>query len=614
LAEEGRLAGLAGGEAAEETAGAEPEAAPLDPAAASLAMHAAGADPNLAANAATYFERQARLVAIQTEHLHEQREVLLSNMKLKRLSERLRVAYQLFFAIAGTLAAAYLILMLHDAITSRAVIVEPFDAPPSLAARGLSGRVIAGAILDQLTRLQLAAQSTATKRDLANSWSGDIKVEVPETGLSLGDVDRLLKARLGNDLHIGGDLVQAADGSLELTARGDGVVPKAFSGTDLHKLTAMAGEYIYGQTQPALFAVYLLNAGRNDEAVAFSKKAVLTASPDQRPYLYNAWAGALSNLGGSIADSLALERAAIALKPDYWTAYANATLYARNMGDEEGAWQLGETMRRAAGGRPGAASELSYATTDFLVFNLLAARAAEIDDEEQHSGIGSAAHPNSPWIAWLDIDLHDTEDLRLRLPTFDMTDPYAAAMAHYVHGKLAGQAGDSAAALREMQAYAAANANPAVSNGETSYHCIVAVAEAEAGQPDRADTDLKAGGHFVDCARFRGDILDRRGDWKAAQQAYADAAAIAPDLPAGYYAWGLALARHNDAAGAIEKFQAAAQRGPHWADPLKAWGDVLASQGKWSMALAKYDEALKYAPAWADLQAARKTAAQTPLQ
>jgi tetratricopeptide (TPR) repeat protein len=607
MAEEARLGGLLGGEEGGEDPGAESPAAPLDPHAAAMAMHAASADPSLAARAAAYFETQSRLVAIQTEHLHEQREVALSHLKLKRTAERLRVAAQLFISLIATLVAAYILVMVHDAFTSRAVIVDPFDAPPALAGNGLSGRVIAGALLDELTRLQLATQSSAAKRGLQNSWSGDIRVELPETGLSLGDIDKFLKSRFGNDIHIGGDLVQTPTGLLELTVRGDGVTPKTFSGpvTDLHALTRQAGEYVYGQTQPALYAVYLAHTGRNEDAIAFSKAAILTAAPDERPYIYNAWAAGLGNTGAPVQESLALERAALALKPDYWTAYQNASLYARTLGDEEGAWNLIETMRAQAGGRPGAAPEIAYATWDYLTFNLLAARAALIADAESHAGIGSNMFGNTILIAPLDIDLHDAEDLHLRQQTFDMKDPYTVALVHYLNGRLAEQRGDTATAAREMEAYAAANANPAISNGDTSFNCYVAPAEEAAGHPDRADAALKAGGHFVDCARFHADILDRRGDWQAAQRAYADAVAMAPDLPAAYYSWGLALARHNDLPGAIEKLSAAADRGPHWADPLKTWGDILARQGNTEAAIEKYDAALQYAPAWPELKAAR---------
>lgn len=611
MAEDGRLAGLLGEQAEEEAAG-EGVAPGLDASAAAMAMHASRTDPNLSAKAAAYFEYQARLVSIQTEHMHEQREVLLSHLRLKRFGERLRIGSQLFVVVVAALIVACLFVMLGDAITTRAVIVEPFDAPPALAERGLSGKVLAGALLDQLTRLQLAARSSATKRALVSSWSDEIKVEVPETGLSLSDIGRLLKARFGHDLHIGGDLVRGQAGDLELTVRGDGVVPKVFAGAagDLHRLVVLAGEYVYGQTQPALFAVYLLNSGRNEEAIAFSTEAVLRAPLDERPYLYNAWAGAIGNLGGSLEQAVQLERAALAIKPDYWTAYTNAALDARGLGDEEGAWHLGEAMRRAAGGRPGAAPEMAYTTWDYLTYNLLAERAATIADAEAHAGLGSGIQSASPIIAGLDVDLHDAADASLRLASFDMKDPYAAAIAHWVRGRLAEDAGDTATALAEMEAYDAANANPAVSGGDTSYHCFLAPAEEAAGHPDRADAAIKAGGHFQDCARFRADALDHRGRWDEAQRAYADAVAVAPDLPAAYFSWGAALARHGDLDGAAEKFREAHKRGPHWADPLKALGDLLGRQGHWRRAVDEYDAALAYAPNWVALQKARGEAAR----
>jgi tetratricopeptide (TPR) repeat protein len=126
--------------------------------------------------------------------------------------------------------------------------------------------------------------------------------------------------------------------------------------------------------------------------------------------------------------------------------------------------------------------------------------------------------------------------------TEDPHDPTIGAMAHFVRGRLAAEAGDTAAAATEMEAFGAANADPIVSTGTPGYICWIAPAEEAAGHPDKADAVLKTGGSYVDCYRFRGDILDQRGDWPAAQRAYADAVALAPDLPAGYYSWGVALA------------------------------------------------------------------------
>jgi len=131
------------------------------------------------------------------------------------------------------------------------------------------------------------------------------------------------------------------------------------------------------------------------------------------------------------------------------------------------------------------------------------------------------------------------------------------------------------------------------------------------GQHAAADAALALPGErrYVDCLRFRADIIDGRGDWVGAQRAYADSVANAPDLPAGLYSWGIALVKHGDLEGAATKFRDANQKGPHWADPLKSWGDVLVKQGKPKDALAKYDEALKYAPNWRQLHEARDAAA-----
>ena len=609
--EEARPTAAEPSEAEEETfAGAEIGSAGVDPAAVALALTAAPMPQKLADKTGRYFDGQARLVAIQTEHLHEQREVLLSHMKLKRLSERLRVSTQLCWIAFAALLGTYLVILLHDAITSRAVIVEPFDAPPALAARGLTGKVVAGALLDRLVRLQDAARSSVTRRDLANSWTSDIKVEVPETGISLGDIDRLLKQRLGHDLHIGGDLVQTQAGGLALTVRGDGVLPKTFVGAagELDQLTTQAGEYVYGQTQPALMAVYLLRADRYGEAIAFSRAAVLTAAVEERPFILNVWATALLPAGGSPQQSLGLERAALALKPDYWAAYTNLALTAVTMGDEQAAWRAGEDMRRAAGGRPGRAPESAYSIWDWLTGNLLAARAAVIADAEQHAGVGSTSIAADPVVAGLDADLHDDEDATLRLQSLDTTDPYAAMMAHYVRGRLAQESGDAATALHEFEAYGAANADPAVSGGDPSYHCPIARAEQAAGHPDRADAEFAAGGHVLDCWRFHADALDDRGDWAAAQRLYAQTAARWPDLPAGYLSWGEALLRHHDPAGAIDKLAQAHRRGPHWAEPLKSWGDALAQQGSWATARTKYAEGLAAAPAWTELKGAQAAA------
>ena len=359
---EGLLGGLLGGEEDGSAAEAGAEATLTAEAyAAAVAADHAKYDPGVAHATQAFLEEQALLLKAQREELIEQRALRLSHLKsqsregkLRRFGQRIRNGMQVLTALVFAVIGVGLGVMVYDAFTAHSVVVDTFDTPPALAARGLSGKVVAGGLLDELTRLQAATRANVAKRNLSNAWTGDIKVEVPETGLSLDDIDRMLKARFGHDLHIGGDLVQTDAGGLALTVRGDNLLPKVFTGGagDLDTLTAQAAEYIYGQAEPALFATYLVNTGRNADAVAFAKAAYATTSAADRPALLNDWANALGNTGAPPQATLPLYREALKQKPDNWAAYSNVMNDQSLLGDEEGVWRSGEAMRRAAGGPP----------------------------------------------------------------------------------------------------------------------------------------------------------------------------------------------------------------------------------------------------------------------
>jgi tetratricopeptide (TPR) repeat protein len=251
-----------------------------------------------------------------------------------------------------------------------------------------------------------------------------------------------------------------------------------------------------------------------------------------------------------VRESLNLYEMAIKLKPDYWAARSNVITALANLGDEEGAWRAGTSMIAAAGGRPGAVNETYYSALDTLTWNLQALRGGMAADLDAAGGIGTSDFSEGALIAQVDVWLHDTS---------------------FPFGR-----------------------------------CSIARVEESAGHPDKADGLLNDSGSFLECYRARGDILAGRGDWHGAQKIYADGVALAPDLPAGYYSWGVALAKRGDLDGVMAKLKDAHAKGPHWADPLKAWGDALLKQGKTAEALVKYDEALQYAPNWKQLKEARE--------
>jgi tetratricopeptide (TPR) repeat protein len=621
---EGLLSGIIGEEDEKSEIEGREVPADVEAFAAAVAARLSGNDPAVARQTAEFLGEQTQLVRIQREHIRSEHQARLHYLQgqarevdIRRFGLRLRVGFQLFIALLAAAVLTGIAIMINDAVTSRSVVVEPFEAPPALAGRGVTGKAVAAGFLDELLRLQNATRTSAQKRSLANAWTGDIKLEVPETGVSVGELARALKARFGHDLHIDGELLQTEAGSLVLTVRGDAVEPKSFEGAggDLQKLSKAAAEYVYAQSEPALWIVYLANTNRFAEAIEFGRSAYASADKSDRPYLLNYWANAVSSTGGSLTEALGLYRAAIKLKPDYWIGYNNVlnTLWA--LGDEEGAWRAGEELRKVAGGRPGRAPEEEYQNWDTITWNLLAWRDALVKDADAHGGVGTANVSAGTAIADIEERLHDPAAAQLALATTkaDERDPSIVAVSHFVRGRLAARAGDTTDAVVELEAFAALAVSPAVYFNFPGYTCWVALAEEAAGHPDKADAVLKNGGTYVDCYRFRGDILDGRKDWPAAQKAYAQAVALAPDLPAAYFSWADALVRHGDLAGAAEKFSAANKRGPHWADPLKGWGDLLLSQGRGKEALAKYNEALKYAPNWNELKNARAAAMTRPM-
>ena len=579
-------------------------------------------DPGVARKTEVFLDKQAHLLEIQAEHLIDEHKLRLKSLKdalredgIRRFGLRLRAAFQVFVALVATVVSLGVLVMLRDAFTSRRVVIAPFHAPPALAARGIDGSVIANGLLDELSRLQDATRSTSAAYNLGSAWADNIKVDVAETGISLGELSRLLRERFGHDVHIEGDLIETESGGYAFTVRGHGVPPMTFTGAgaELTKLTGEAAAYVYSKSQPARWASYLSNTGRDAEAIEFARTAVAGADPATRAELLNTWANAMENTGSPAQEALPLYIEAIRIAPRTWRSYANLMNTYMILGQEEEAWRTGEAMLKVAGGRPSAPEDASnLANWDYLTWNLQAWRDAYVADAASNAGLGTAVATAGPTIADIQMRLHEPQAAELSLKTTkaDSNDPTIGAVTHFVRGRMAADSGDVAAALAHMNAFATAYANPVVSTNNPGFNCWIAPAEEAAGHPDKADAVLKTAGTYVDCYRFRADILDERGNWPAAQKAYADAVALAPDLPAAYYSWGVALARHGDLPGAVTKLQAAYQRGPHWADPLNAWGDVLMKRGQGKEALAKYDEALKYAPNWAALKQAREAAAK----
>lgn len=556
------------------------------------------------------FRDQARMLRLQAEHLHEQREVQLSHLKARRISEWLKVALQVMTAMVGLLVAGLVGALILDAALSRTVVVDAFDAPPALAARGETGKVVANSVLDGLTRLQAATRATAAKRKLAGAWSGDIKIEVPETGVTVGELKSLLHGMFGHDVHVDGDLVQEADGGLALTVRGDDITPKTFTGGagDLDALAAKASEYVYGQADPYLLAAYLSTAGRSEDALAFLAEAYPRARPEERPDLLNQWGNALFGLD-RLPEAVAKYRAAVALRGDFWKAWSNLVLVLEGAESEEAAYREGLRMaaaadRSARNDRPRAGLRNAF---DALVQDWGASDRDLISDMDRYGRNGTYSTADAAAIAYVEAQRHDWNAAEQDLVASDPDDPSTASLSAMIRADRALEQGDARQAVALLEpAYARYQASASTRAYFPQIPCYIGLAYALSGAAAQAQEAFTRGGRWLSCYSFRGEALEHAGDWNGAVQAYKAAIALGPDLPFAYQRFGLALLRHGSPQAAITEFAAAHARGPHWADPLKGWGDALKAVGRPAEAADRYAEALAYAPHWQALNDAAK--------
>ncbi len=87
----------------------------------------------------------------------------------------------LFLVFAAVASAVY------QAGRADGLVIESFSAPPDLVQKGLSGQVLASKLLDRLNAMQSGTSSSRAASSFSHDWGDDIKVAIPDTGVSLGE-------------------------------------------------------------------------------------------------------------------------------------------------------------------------------------------------------------------------------------------------------------------------------------------------------------------------------------------------------------------------------------------------------------------------------------------
>jgi Tfp pilus assembly protein PilF len=562
----------------------------------------------------TYLDEQTRLTRLQIEQLEEENATRQTILKLEQASAAMKVAFELAVAIIFTLIAIGLAWAVWGAASDNGLVVESFSVPPDLAGRGLTGEVVAAKLLDKLQVLQTLTVSNRAPSSYANNWGSDIKLQIPDTGVSIGEFNRSLHAWLGHQTRITGEVWRTPTG-IAVAARAGSAASPTFTGPegDLDKLIRQAAESIYRATQPYRYAVYLNNVGRIKESEAAYAQLIAGGAPTDRAWANIGIENIYVNRGEYAAARVALANA-LAIKPNFVMVYVNlAGMEGQLQHDEQSYAAMRKAMEVAHRGRDSDFAENPWRQGILLGDGQLANDAGdyqrqlalnkELEALPEFNGQVENARQNDETTFALLHDKKGADAAAAALPP--TTDPQALLLREANHAFAAllfDDGGPMLARHQKFEDFLSSLGAGGVQATHRQFYPFTAYGYALAGDFAKAHALIdKSPTDCLQCVRIRAAIDTREKNWGGAGYWYARATRDAPSIPLAWSDWGHMLLEKGDPAGAIAKFEHAHALGPHFADPLEMWGEALIAKNRSDLALAKFEEAAKYAPNWSRL-------------
>jgi len=577
------------------------------------AMHAALGAPGVTEQARDYLRRQSLLADLQIDNLRKQDEYELSHLRWRRFNDQMKGAMQIMIVTVGLLLVLGIAATVWNASRADGLVVDAFTVPPDFEKAGTTGDVIAGDITSRVTSIRKTAMdiSFSISRDVSSDRHNDIKLEIPETGISISEAWRILRSWLGHERHLTGNVRELGGGRIALTTSLDGAAAMTETGaaSDLPAIEQRAAEDVFGAFDPVNHINYLGFEGRLDEALAAAKRFALVSVGQLHADSYSLLSLNTAIATGDVPLALARARIGIDLDPNLAVLHVMTARYDYFLGHEEA--RLAE---------------------DRIILNL---RNADQPPAHRHGGFDEMRKQASAQIALLTGDfanatywvcshtctptnllvtksalvarLHDVaaaESLLAEGQAAPVTYPDDVREARYEIGVAAGDwkaALAEAAAMRAFYLHIMKNVSPRLValTYATEVAPLLAVAQAHAGQFPQAHATIdKTPRDCVPCETARGNIDALEKNRGGAGYWFARAIHDAPSLPFADADWGLMLLRKGDYDGAIAKFASAHRKGPRYADPLEMWGEALIAKNRSDLALAKFEEAAKYAPNW----------------
>jgi tetratricopeptide (TPR) repeat protein len=562
-----------------------------------------------------FLDAQTAVARLQKEHLHEQRQLLISHLKWRRFDDWMRSGWQAMLFLVGVIAIVAILTALWDASRANGLVVDAFTVPPGFEQRGVGGDVVASDMTERLDAIRAIAiaHSYSNTEDVSQNRANEIKVEIPDTGISLAEVWRYLRRWLGHERHVTGSLRETPEGKIVVIASMEGGQAFSVSGTpsDLPDLEQAIAENIFGEFDPVNHVNYLAASGRHhaayDAATRFASEA---KTQILRADSYGLWSYTTADTTGNIRFALQRAQIGIGIDPDLAVVHMMAIRFTNILGHDEDALREARTVltlredeqTRAHQGAGFAAMQTESRAT----IGLLTGDFADAVDRSCTNSCGESLLTEANVFARLH-DISRAKALSLKAIAVGGAGSSSVAEARAnidiaEENWLSAIADESEARTIRMRPRSEVNARFLAAVEATSSAPVIAEADARAGRFAAAHAEIdKTPGDCVACNTARGNIDALENKRAAAEWWFARAISDGPSIPFAYADWGEMLLHKGDYDGAIARFREANLKGPHFADPLEMWGEALMQKNRSDRALAKFEEANKYAPNWGRL-------------
>ncbi len=270
------LSGVFGGEDEQPEAEAPQAVAGAEAFAAAIAAIASRQDPGVARKTEVFLDKQARLLDLQARHLEDEHTSRLMHLRLtvgaakrKRYADVMRNALYSCIALLMLGAVIAAVRMTYEALSDHGLVVGDFTVPADLAASGMTSQALAEDLASRVAiiRATAARASLDEVSQVRADQSSYLKVQIPETGISVDELERFLHRWLGQQTVLSGEVRQESGGQLSVILHVGGTQRIEVRGpnSNLDGLIQETAEKAFEIFSPENFVQYLMITHRYED-------------------------------------------------------------------------------------------------------------------------------------------------------------------------------------------------------------------------------------------------------------------------------------------------------------------------------------------------------------